>query len=747
MKAELLRNIYSKGNELDSYSVALFNVVNEGSSLFKNPDGEPVHCFTGTGYGFPELRHGDSIIMEMDGVWEKNAKYGWQFAISSFREIVPPTPEGLKAYLSRTIKGIGPRTAASIYKAFGDNTADILDNHPERLAEVKGISPRKAKYIGEQVYATRRARDVICYLAPYKISIKVCNQIVKKFENDSMRIIREEPYSLAELQGFGFKTCDRIAAANGLSPTSPERIKAALLHVLKSMEQAEGHLCLLIPDWFSATAALLKSLPFATAAQLYADQQMLVEAATALQQEQKVFFWSQKGDDSRVKFVYSFAAMKAEVQTTRWLTALRSAPIKNISTAKLERCVRAAELQCDAQLSDEQREAVMTCLNNNVTIITGGPGTGKTTMLRVTLTVYAMLNQGSTVTLCAPTGKAARRMSESTGYEATTIHRALGISDEFSETMPLHTDFVVVDEFSMVDIFLAAKLFESLTPGTKVLMVGDVDQLPSVGPGAVLSEMISSRCLPCVRLTKVFRQKGTSRVTVNAAHIRNGVAELEYGDDFIFIETSDQDTAAKAIVNSYLKELSDGVAMEDMVILSPRRELLPTSAYVLAERVRDCVNPQSTAILQMERCNNIYRLGDRVIQLKNTDMVSNGDMGVIVRMMPGNTEDPPMLVVDYGEGRLVEYTTDDLDHLRLAYACTIHKSQGSEFDVVIMSLSSTYGRMLQRNLVYTGITRAKRKVIIVGDKKALSTAIKTVNAHSRRTMLAYRLREAANNTK
>ena len=746
MKVFLQHNIYSAGNAIDSYCVAKFLVADPPPFSFTSPDGCAVQYFTGTGYGFPTIRKNDStpIILEVEGEWVNKPKHGWQFAISSFWEVIPPTKEGLKEYMARSIRGIGPATANAIYKKFGAETPDILDNHPERLTEVKGISPRKAKLIGEQVYATRRARDVICYLAPFKISVRTCNLIVQHYEGNAMRIIRERPYELTSYHGFGFKVCDKIAAANGLAPNDPERLKAALVYVLLSNEQSEGHLCMLTNDWLNKAADLLRSLPFPTSSG-GVEYQQIIDAASSLQQEQQVFFSSIKnGESGKPSIVYRRAALKAEVETTRRLTALRTAECTPMAIDALTKCIRAAELQCSATLSDEQREAVISCINNNVTVLTGGPGTGKTTMLRVALTVYSMLNQGKTVTLCAPTGKAARRMSESTGYAATTIHRAIGITDIDDEECILETNFVVIDEFSMVDIFIAAKLFNSLKDGTKVLIVGDVDQLPSVGPGAVLSELISSGCLPCVRLTKVFRQKGASRVIVNAAHIRTGDENLEYGDDFVFVETNDQDEAAAAIVNAYLSELSSGVHMDDIMILSPRREQLPASAYALAEKIQACVNPASPDKPQVERFSCIYRLGDRVIQLKNTSIVNNGDIGTIVSISSGETNDAPMLLVDFGEDRQVEYSIEDLDNLRLAYACTIHKSQGSEYSVVIMSLSSSYGRMLQRNLVYTGITRAKRKVVIVGDKRALSTAIKTVNSNTRRTLLAYRLRESIN---
>ena len=745
MKAVLVRNIYSKGNDVDSYGVALFVPIYSKEEPLVSPDGELVTSFTGTGYGFPQAKFQEHIPMELEGKWEKNSKYGWQFAVSYFREIIPPTCDGLKAYLARTIKGIGPRTANAIYKAFGNETADVLDNHPERLCEVKGISERKARSISEQLYATRRSRDVISYLAPYNISVRVCNLIVKTYENRAMEVICRSPYSLLEHPEFSFRTCDRIASANHLSPTAPERIKAALLHVLLQAERAEGHLCLSVYDWLRETEHLLGSLSFPDSPTTF-EAQTLFNAAQELQKEQKVFICSRKDDGNAAQVVYRYEALKAEVMTARHISALRTSPCKHIPKDKLDKYVRAAEVQCGATLSDEQREAVTTCINNNVTIITGGPGTGKTTMLRVTLAVYSVLYQETSITLCAPTGKAARRMTESTGYEATTIHRALGLTDDEAVSQTLHTDFIVIDEASMIDIYLASKLFSSLKEGTKVLLVGDIDQLPSVGPGSVLSELITSKVLPCVTLTKVYRQKGTSRVAVNAAHIREGNHSLEFGDDFIFVEADDQEKAAAAIVNSYMSELSNGTPLDELIILSPRREQLPSSAYVLAERVRDLVNPSrlsSSPELGSSTCS--FRLGDRVIQLKNTGLVNNGDIGIITRVCAETPEDPAYLVVDFGDRRLVEYAVEDLHQLRLAYACTIHKSQGSEFEVVILSLSSSYGRMLQRNLVYTGITRAKRKVILVGDKKALVTAVKTVNTHSRRTLLAYRLREIANN--
>lgn len=690
---------------------------------------ERVIQFSAKGYGLPDKAN--KMTYEMEGEWRRDPKYGLQFAISTCYPSVEPTRAGIITYLTKCVKGVGDVSARQIYQKFGNTTLDVLDHNPDRLLEIPGIGENKLRFIKESIAETRGAREIIEMLTPppLGISIKKCLKIYEKYGKDAVSVIRDEPYSLLVIQGISFDKCDLLAKHCGISPHAPERLKAALLFTLEGIEQ-DGHLCITWRDWVNRTVDLLK-----------ADEIMPEELYPLIQE---------LADDKKIKvslkeYVYSYHNAMMEHLLAHDIARLHvNGEHERFQGTDLGRRIRQAELMCHVTLAEKQREAVKCCLNAPISIITGGPGTGKTTILRVVIQAYMSAKNNCDVLLMAPTGKAARRMSEATGLPAQTINSAIGLKPGYeNDNGPydqIEADLIVIDETSMLDIRIAWQLFKRIKTGTKTILVGDVDQLPSVGPGAVLSEMIQSEMVPTVKLTEIYRQASTSHIVTNAVLIRDGQTQIEYGDeDFIFIEAETAEESAAIIESQYLNEIQ-AVGVENVVALTPYREKTDTGASALAVRLRDAINPAASGKKELKFNEHIFRIGDRVMQTKNIENACNGDVGTVVRI--GRHDGIDSMVVDFGGGRQVEYLDDDLQTLRLAYACTIHKSQGSEYETVFISLLNLHKVMLQRNLVYTAVTRAKKKVVFVGQKQALMTAIRTNISQKRLTLLARRIIDA-----
>ena len=679
--------------------------------------------FTAVGYRLPAT---DAVDVELDGKWE-TGKYGMQLAVESFSELIPHTKEGIVGYLSSgLIKGIGPGIAKSIVAKFGLNALDILDSNPGRLTEIRGISEKKLEKIKASYSESRAIRDIVAYLSPFGITVKKAVKIHHEFGAQTMDVLKTRPFALCTISGFGFKTVDAIARKAACSPNDPMRIRGAVLFMLDE-SMAAGHLYLYKTDLRDMALALLNDgypQPVVTQPEINAELLRMVTDGTLLAEGGNVY----KPDN-----------LYAESDAADRIAMLLNEKPPNLHIDK-----ELLKVQADLKitLSLKQAEAVKNCFANNVSVITGGPGTGKTTVLKVVLEVYKRICR-KTVLLSAPTGRAARRMAESTGYpHACTLHSALGLVSDDSGVSdePLETDFVIVDEFSMVDMRLTRQLFCRIKPGTKVLLVGDCDQLPSIGAGNVFRELYGCGRIPTTVLDVVYRQSDTSRIAVNAHIINDGGKALRYGDDFQFIPCETAEDAAQIVERLYIGEIS-AHGIENVQILSPFRSRTEACVDALNKEIRELVNPQSILTPELKIGKRVYRLGDRVMQVKNKGDVSNGDVGIITAVNVSDDNDSTVAIA-FSDERVVEYGSEELDVIELAYAMTIHKSQGSEYHTVIIPLMKSFYVMLRRNLIYTAITRAKKRVILVGERQALYTAIGRNDIDRRNTLLGQRIQNS-----
>lgn len=699
-----------------SYMVAVYKPCEK----IIDSKGNAVTQIKAVGYALPIS---EQIQYDMKGQWNKNAKHGLQFEVESYDEVIKPTREGIIAYLSSgQIKGVGPKLAERIYDAFGNDTLDVLDHSPEKLLAISGISKAKLRKICDSYLANRGARDVIAFLTPYGITPKRAVKLYKEYGSDTMGIVKNHPYRLCELAGIGFKTADKIALSMGFNILSPERIDEGILYTLTDAE-TKGHLCI-EKDKF-----IMECLKTLETPEITGD--MVAIQANELIRSQRICVY----DDC----LYSGRTFVAEkvlaIYLQKQLTHNHTYCYGNLD-AELDK----EESLLKIKFAPEQREAVKTALTNGISIVTGGPGTGKTLIQRAILDIYSRNYPKNIICCCAPTGRAARRMEESTGYASSTVHKTLCLmaseDGEYSNPENIDADLVLIDECSMLDIYLSGNIFKALKNGNQIIFVGDADQLPSVGPGAVLSEMIASEKIPTVRLDKVFRQTSGSRIATNARLIKHGNMGLEYGDDFQFIDSADIAQSAEKIAELYVEEVKK-YGVDNVALLTPYRQKTETGANALNERIRDVINPAAPGKAEITHGKRLFRCGDKVMQIKNCDDVNNGDIGYITRIEHCGNESTAH--IDFGDGRLKEYDSTELDLIDLGYASTIHKSQGSEYRSVIINLQMAQYIMLTRPLIYTAITRGKERVTIVGERKALCTAIKKTDTEKRGTRLAKRL--------
>lgn len=721
MLCQFERLVYPQNtNVIDaaSYMVALYRPCEK----IKDSSGNTISQVKAVGYCLPVA---NNLRYDMQGHWSKNPKHGIQFEVESYNEVIIPNKEGIISYLSSgQIKGVGPKIAERIYAAFGNMALEVLDKEPEKLLSIPGINKNKLKKICDSYLANRGARDVVAFLTPHGITPNRAVRLYKEYGEKTMDIVKNHPYKLCELVGVGFRTADKIAMSMGFDELSTERVDEALLYTLTDAE-SKGHLCLEKHD-------LLKScLKILNTPQLTED--MLANRAVRLIQSGQMVSYLGNVYRSRTAYIEAHLAE---------MISRRLSQHKSFCYTDLDAELDKEEQILAVKLAPEQRLAVKTALTHGISIITGGPGTGKTMIQRALLDIYKRNHPGNEICCCAPTGRAARRMEQSTRFSASTVHKALGLlageDGNYNEPAELTADLILVDEVSMLDIYLAEHLFCAVKNNCQIVLIGDADQLPSVGPGAVLSEMIASECIPVVRLDKVFRQSAGSRIATNAKLIRHGNLSLEYGPDFQFMDSASTTESAEKVAEIYMQEIAK-YGVDNVALLSPFRQRTETGVNALNELIRDLVNPPDNEKAEVKFGKRIFRCGDKVMQIKNHDDVNNGDIGYITKII--NMDSETILYINFGDGKLKEYDAGDLDMLDLGYASTIHKSQGAEYQSVIINLQCAHAIMLTRPLIYTAITRGKKRVIIVGERRALCMAIKKTDTEKRGTCLAKRLKE------
>jgi exodeoxyribonuclease V alpha subunit len=669
-------------------------------------------------------------VLRVSGRFETTARFGEQFRVERYTEVAPQTIDGLRRYLgSGLIKGIGPEFASRIVERFGIETLEILDRDPARISEVPGIGPSRARAIRQAWSAQREVRKVMVFLQGYGVSPAFAARIYKRYGAAAIARVRENPYRLAfDVWGIGFLSADKLAAALGVARDAPARAEAGVRHVLDD-QGGNGHVFVPRPRLAQAAAALLE-LPEDSADQ----------AIDRLARTGDVAIDASVVDDARAPAVYEAALYRAECALAAGLRKLLAAPAPRTEIDR-DRAIAWYERGAGISLARQQVEAVTTALAAKVAVITGGPGVGKTTIVRGIVSILE--KKGVRVALAAPTGRAAKRLADATGAPASTLHRMLEwrpaeASFARNAARPLEHDLLIVDEASMLDVRLAADLVAALPPSARLVLVGDVDQLPSVGPGTVLADVIASGAVPVVRLTEIFRQAAESMIVVNAHRIHDGdMPDLGGGAarDFFFLEHDDPAGAAELIRDLVTTRLPKkyGLAPHDIQVLSPmhRGEL---GAGNLNQLLQAAMTARAPGV---ERGARSLRVGDKVMQIRNDydKEVWNGDSGVIERI----DADGDALHVRFDD-RTIEYGIDELDTLALAYAATVHKAQGSEYPAVVVPVHTQHYVMLQRNLLYTAITRGKRLVVLVGTRKALALAVRNADVAARASGLANRLR-------
>ncbi len=693
----------------------------------------------------------EGMNVEFTGSYTEHPSYGRQFRVESYEEKEPEDEFAIERYLgSGAVKGIGAALAARIVRKFGRDTFRIIEEEPERLAEIRGISERKAQEIAAQVEEKRGMRQAMIFLQQFGISLALAAKVYQAYGPQIYSIIRENPYRLADdIQGVGFKIADEIAGRAGIRADSDFRIRSGILYALMQAAQ-DGH-TYLPQDVLTAQAAGLLGIE----AELITGHFMELAIARRI---------VMKEQDGQVQ-VYSASYYNMEHNTAFMLHELNvRSRLEGPDAISRESQIKSIEKHAHVALDKLQKQAVCEAADNGVLIITGGPGTGKTTTINAIIRLFEM--EGLNFVLAAPTGRAAKRMSETTGYEARTIHRLLEINGgvegnagfERNESNPLEADAVIIDEMSMVDIALMTSLLKAVAPPARLILAGDINQLPSVGPGSVLKDMIDSGAYRVVRLTRIFRQASQSDIIVNAHKINRGepVTLDNKSSDFFFLKRYDADKIINVVLQLVVQKMPKYVdaSMYDIQVLTPMRKGL-LGVDRLNTVLQQYLNPPSAKKQEKERGDTVFREGDKVMQIKNNYQIEweiknrygiavergmgifNGDMGVI-RSIRDITQ---LMTIEFDEGRTVEYPFKMLDELELAYAITIHKSQGSEYPAVVIPLLGGPKMLMNRNLLYTAVTRAKKCVTIVGDERTFCDMAENVSEQKRYCGLKARILE------
>ncbi|NJQ02571.1 SF1B family DNA helicase RecD2 [Streptomyces zingiberis] len=688
---------------------------------------------------------GESLRME--GRWGSHPQYGRQFTVENYTTVLPATVQGIRRYLgSGLIKGIGPRIAERIVDHFGTDTLDVIEGSPERLIEVPGLGPKRTRLIGAAWEEQKAIKEVMIFLQGVGVSTSIAVRIYKKYGDASISVVRNEPYRLAaDVWGIGFLTADRIAQSVGIPHDSPERVKAGLRYAL-SQSSDQGH-CYLPEERLISDAVKL----------LQVDTGLVIDCLGELAADEEaggVVRQSVPGeeDGSPVSAVYLLPFHRAEISLAgQVLRLLRTEEDRMPAFASVDWAKALGWLgrRTGAELAPEQEQAVRLALTEKVAVLTGGPGCGKSFTVRSVVELARA--KRAKVVLAAPTGRAAKRLAELTGAEASTVHRLLelrpGGDAAYDRERPLDADLVVVDEASMLDLLLANKLVKAVPPGAHLLLVGDVDQLPSVGAGEVLRDLLAPGSpVPAVRLTRIFRQAQQSGVVTNAHRINSGVPPITHGlPDFFLFPEEDTEEAGRLTVDVVARRIPARFGLDprrDVQVLAPMHRG-PAGAGALNGLLQQAVTPARPDLPERRFGGRVFRVGDKVTQIRNNyekgaNGVFNGTVGVVTALSP----DDQRLTVRTDEDEEVPYDFDELDELAHAYAVTIHRSQGSEYPAVVVPVTTGAWMMLQRNLLYTAVTRARKLVVLVGSRRALGQAVRTVSAGRRCTALDHRLRGA-----
>jgi exodeoxyribonuclease V alpha subunit len=681
----------------------------------------------------PPLYIGEELVVRGD--WVQHKEYGQQLQVEEWESKVPQSTVGIERFLgSGLLKGVGPATAQKIVRHFGAETLNIIENSPEQLLQLPGFSMVKINRIADSLKEHGDIQRIMVFLQGVGVSPGYALKIYRTYKNEAVKIVKENPYRLADdVFGIGFKIADQIAQKIGVGNDSPYRIRAGIRFWL-NQNSSEGHIYTYENDFLVKASKELEVNELQLAAEM---EELLLT---------KDIFRETLNDNQRLIYLAPFYYSETGV-ATRIRDLLSTEPKSaSIDSGKaLEKFAR----QTHITLAEKQREAVLKSLQNGILVITGGPGTGKTTIVKAILSLFK--TAGLRVMLAAPTGRAAKRLAETTQEDAKTIHRLLGYGNEdaggsrfqYNEDEPLDTDVLIVDEFSMVDLILFYSLLKAVTPGTRLIIVGDVDQLPSVGPGSVLRDLIQSAKVPTVRLNVIFRQAQESLIIANAHRINQGEFPLLSKDrDFFFIEESEPEKIVQMfpeLVKVRIPKFLGCDPVEDIQVLTPMRRTI-TGVENLNLCLQEALNPPASGKTELKTGAATFRLDDKVMQLKNDyqKLVFNGDIGRVRHIDP---EERRMVVAFQeveGEHR-VSYESEELDQLVLAYVISVHKSQGNEYPVVIMPVTTQHFLMLQRNLLYTAVTRAKKMVVLIGTKKAVAIAVKNNKIEERNSLLKERL--------
>lgn len=722
-------------NEVNSYTIAVLTTEDD------------MHTIVGY---LPFVNIGDTL--KVVGKFVTHKEYGEQFKIDTFEKLMPQTLEALERYLaSGTIKGIGPATAKKIINTFGEETISVFKLEPNKLATIKGITPKKAIEMGESFNENWDLWQIVGFLERFGIGANNAKRIYKSLGKDAVNQIEENPYLLVDIvRGVDFKQIDQMAIDLGIDYSNGKRIKSGIKYSLL-LTSYNGHTCVLKENLIKFVKDLLK-----------VDEECIKNAIIDLKVLGEIIIEDRKTEE----WVYLEPFDKAENNIAVRLILLQSSKnIKKIS--KFKKQLEKIQQQSEIELSNKQKEAIQLVNDNNVCIITGGPGTGKTTIIKSIIDLYK--NEDKKVVLCAPTGRAAKRITETTGQEAKTLHRVLEIGKVQEDTLiehvdydiaPLDADVVIVDEVSMVDVFLMNHLVKALYQGTKLILVGDVDQLPSVGPGNILEDMILSEVIPTIHLDKIFRQAAKSKIIINAHRVNSGEnfadkSELEKDslEDFFYIKESNQEKMLYHILTlskDRLKNYGNYEFFQNIQVITPTKKgMLGTRE--LNKALQNKLNPKEDGKKEKNSMGMLYREGDRIMQIKNNyDLfwekeeptyeagsgIFNGEMGRIEQIL----EEEKSIKVRFDDNKYVYYPFEELDQIEHAYAITVHKSQGSEFDVVLMPIAPSSPKLLTRNLLYTGITRAKKMLVIIGSEHIIQAMIKNADNKKRNTGLEYKLK-------